>query len=115
MNSENNIMSIEEINILTDFYSFLHNDDKLVWKKTKKWKINKWEDMHPRPIDHYKWLTEVLLPELKLNINITYDDILIMENVIDENHYPEDVNKLFDNLGYIKNRNKVDRIEKKLV
>lgn len=105
----------KEINLLTDFYSFLHNDNNLVWKKTKKWKIDKWEDMHPRPIDHYKWLNDILLPELKIDINISNDDILIMEQIIDENDVPENVTELFDKLGYIKNRNKIENLEKKLI
>lgn len=105
----------KEINLLSDFYTFLHNDNKLLWKKTKKWKNDKWEDMHPRPTEHYKWLNEILLPEVNVSINITNDDILIMETIINENNTPESVSESFKQTNYIKNRNKIQNNQKKLV
>ena len=47
--------------------------------KYKIWK-NSGLDYHPTPKYHYKWVTDVLLKKLDIKLNVSYDEIIEIEN-----------------------------------
>lgn len=69
-----------EVNLdLQDFHSFLYEGNQ--WTITKKWEdIN---DYHPRPMQYFKWVTDVLLKHIDVDLKITKDDIMEIESHID--------------------------------
>ena len=50
---------------------------------TKRWVES--TDFHPRTIQHYKWLNDVLMKKLiGIDLNVTMDDVNLIEKKIDE-------------------------------
>jgi hypothetical protein len=96
-------------NQLPDFYTFLYgNDNKSyqTWQGTKKWKDKDGIDYHPTTISHYKWLTEVLIPELKdVSLKISLDEVAEIENtLINELEYDSEASEYFRQKGYFNNK-----------
>lgn len=79
-NTFENIVNCELIN----FSSYLYNDDYgKSWVMTKRWIES--TDFHPRTIQHYKWLNDVLMKKLiGIDLNVTMDDVNLIEKKIDE-------------------------------
>ena len=67
---------------LLDFYSFLNkNESKKMWKISKKFKDQ--SDYHPRPKDHYRWVCEILLKKIDIEIQLTEEMLTPIEKEID--------------------------------
>jgi len=69
---------------LKSFNRFIYGDRLTTkWETTKIFDEN--VDYHPRPITHYKWLKEILLPKLNdYELKITEEEVMEMERKIDE-------------------------------
>lgn len=63
---------------LTSFHNYLENGK--YWMPSKKWDDN--VDHHPRTIQHFEWVKNVLLKKLDIKLNVTEEEILEIENVI---------------------------------
>ena len=67
---------------LKSFTHFLsHGGKDYDWVVRKK--FGDYLDVHPRPTQHYKWLNEELGKHIDINLNITNDDLKIMERYVD--------------------------------
>jgi hypothetical protein len=96
-------------NQLPDFYTFLYGNDNKpyqTWQGTKKWKDKDGMDYHPTTISHYKWLTEILIPELKdVHLNISSDEVVEIENtLINELDFDWQASEYFMQKGYFNNK-----------
>lgn len=93
----------EKIKLLTNFAEFTDNDTVIGgWKTTKKWS-EEW-DNHPRPLEHYNWLTDVLLPAIDVNVNINKEMVNEMERQIDKMDTRINSQTFFKQGKYFKNR-----------
>ena len=100
-NLKNYINKIEKkIKLLTTFSEFTNNEDE--WRITKQWK--ELGDQHPRPLTHYKWLNEILLPTINVDINITKEMVNEMETRINNFEYINDSQHFFKQEKYFENR-----------
>lgn len=106
----------DKIPLLQDFYTFLYgeNTDDSKWEVTKKWNGDRYE-YHPRPISHYKWLTNILLPTLDVEVNLNTNNIDFMENIINKNDDFNSVEEYFIHSKYIQNRKDWYKQNKKLI
>lgn len=70
-----------EVNLnLQDFHSYLY--EQKYWPVSKKWiDIN---DYHPRPMGYYKWIKDILLNDVDIDLKINENDILKIESEIEE-------------------------------
>lgn len=60
---------------LQDFHSYLY--EQRYWPVSKKWSdIN---DYHPRPINYYNWIKDVLLKSVDIDLKITDSEVMEME------------------------------------
>jgi hypothetical protein len=90
---------------LKSFNRFIYGD-----RLTTKWEITKTFndtfDYHPRPITHYKWLKEILLPKIDgYQLKITEDEVMEMERKIDTFGSVKDCYTYFEkSTDYFKNR-----------
>lgn len=76
---------------LCDFKSFMGEDKS--WEVTKKYKDDN-SEYHPRPITHYKWVKEVLMKHIDIDLKVSENQIKEIENHIDKLEYVEDSNKI---------------------
>lgn len=77
-------------------YDFLKENkyiEEKTWGVTKKWKDE--YDYHPRPLQHFKYLTENLLPKLSIDLKITMNEINQFEFEIDSISDKDEYNKHF--------------------
>jgi hypothetical protein len=96
-------------NQLPDFYTFLYGKDDRpyqTWQGTKKWKDKDGMDYHPTTISHYKWLTEVLLPELDdVSLKISPEEAMDIEDVLINKLETDTVaSEYFRQKGYFNNK-----------
>jgi hypothetical protein len=83
-NELNSLVKITQSNVnlhLQDFHSYLYRGN--FWVTTKKWDKGA-DDYHPRPISHYKWIRDVLLKHMDIDLKITENDVLKIESNIDK-------------------------------
>lgn len=78
---------------LKDFNSFINKGETVSWPLTKKFKDNIGE-YHPRPLTYYKWVKEELLKHVDIDIKITEEQIMDVENSIDKFKVVDDLNIL---------------------
>jgi hypothetical protein len=70
----------ESVNLdLKDFFSYLNYSFNGETNKT--W--GNQMDYHPRPTQHFNWVKDILLPKLDINLKVTEDEILEIENFLD--------------------------------
>jgi len=94
---------------LQDFYSFLHRKDN-----QKKWKVGKkfkdYNDYHPTPRDHFKWVNNVLLDKIDIQLNFTENMLVPLENEIESYKIHSELNNLcikFPNLFWKRTDTKI--------
>lgn len=64
---------------LIDIHSYLYNIDS--WPPTKKW--SDIVDYHPRPIQYFNWVNDVLLKNIDIQLKLSYNDVMEIESYID--------------------------------
>jgi len=65
---------------LQDFHSYLYGVK--YWPVSKKW--SDISDYHPRPINYYNWVKNVLLKHIDVDLKITESDVVKIESEIDK-------------------------------
>ena len=73
---------------LIDFKNFISDPDT-PWVTTKVYKDNK-SEYHPRPLTHYRWVTDVLMKHMNIDLKITQDQLLEVEKHIDTLVYDDE-------------------------
>jgi hypothetical protein len=89
---------------LIDFNTFMYGQGSKSWSPTKRYSSGQ-NDYHPRPTDHYRWLTNELTNHLNFSLNVDTADIEKMEIEIDKVDEMQDLNALRNAFpGFFENR-----------
>jgi DNA-binding transcriptional regulator GbsR (MarR family) len=65
---------------LQDFHSYLYGVK--YWPVSKKW--SDISDYHPRPINYYNWIKNVLLEHIDIDLKINESDVVKIESEINK-------------------------------
>jgi hypothetical protein len=85
----------DRVNVeLMDFKTFIMGQGEL-WTVTKKYK-NDNSEYHPRPLTHYKWVTEILMKHMEIDLKLSENEIMEIETHIEKLEYVEDSKKIKD-------------------
>jgi hypothetical protein len=85
----------DRVNVeLMDFKTFIMGQSES-WTVTKKYK-NDNSEYHPRPLTHYKWVTEILMKHMEIDLKLSENEIMEIETHIEKLEYVEDSTKIKD-------------------